>query len=81
MVELKLIKEGGKKKISCGTSYHKRANQVNVAVVWNFCGLLLHFRVNTHVPVSDLCTVKTFTFFQGKCIQILEWTYLFLIQY
>lgn len=25
------------------------------------------------VPVSDLCTVQTFTFSQGKCIQALEW--------
>ncbi|NXQ97497.1 SBNO1 protein, partial [Sagittarius serpentarius] len=32
----------------------KRANQVNVALVWNFYGLLLHLRVNIHAPVSDL---------------------------
>lgn len=38
---------------------------------WNLCAPLWHLRVKTQVPVSDSCTVQTFTFFQGKCIQ--EW--------
>lgn len=45
-------------------------------MAWNFCGLLLHLRVNIRAPLSDLYTVQTFTFFQGKCIQMLERPYL-----
>lgn len=38
-------------------------------LVWS----LVTLEGKTLVPVSDLCTVQTFTFFQGKCIQALEW--------
>lgn len=72
MVELHLIKEGEGESPSQWFTWAvlpQEGKWSKCHCAWNLCGPLWHLRV----PVSDLCTVQTFTFFQGKCIQALEW--------
>lgn len=75
MVELKQMKEKHNQPYSgsFGISYHKRANEVNVAVGVELLWSAVLLEGKTHVPVSDFCPVQTFTFFQGTWFWIIEW--------